>query len=109
MTTTDGKIEVLAPDAASALALEERLAHLAPTTVSDRRTHTSAVHLEGGDDVLDEVLVAMRHWLRDLGLRSTEVLVAGVRHDVRLHDEPPQAEAGALGDGYEGAVLLHEP
>jgi RimK family alpha-L-glutamate ligase len=109
MTTTDGKIEILAPDAASALVLEQRLLHLAPTTVADRRTHTSAVHLEGGDDVLDEVLVAVRHWLRDLGLRSTEVVAAGVRHDVRLEDEPPAAEGDALGAGYEGVVLLHEP
>jgi RimK family alpha-L-glutamate ligase len=109
MTTTDGKIEILAPDAASALVLEERLVHLAPTTVADRRTHTCAVHLEGDDDVLDEVLVAVRHWLRDLGLRSTDVVVAGVRHDVRLDGEPPHADADGLGAGYEGAVLLHEP
>jgi RimK family alpha-L-glutamate ligase len=108
MTTTDGKIEILAPDTGSALALEERLVHLAPTTVTDRRTHTSSVHLEGGADVVDEVLVAVRHWLRDLGLGSTAVFVDGVVREVGLHEEPPP-EPESLGAGYEGTVLVHEP
>lgn len=69
------RIEIDAPDARAAFALERRLAHLRPTALGtgDRWV----VELEDTDDRLDEVEAAVRHWLADLELGETTVRVDG--------------------------------
>ncbi len=69
------RVAVHAPDARSALALERRLSHLEPTAVG--RDERWVVKLDDDGDRLDEVLAAVRHWLREQGLESTSVNVDG--------------------------------
>ena len=74
------RIAVHAPDARTALALERRLSHLEPTSVG--RHDSWIVELDDDGDRLDEVLAAVRHWLREEGLESTSVNVDGVVHQI---------------------------
>jgi hypothetical protein len=77
---TTQRIGILAPDAATALALEKLLSHLEPTTVGRHESWT--VELEDDGDRLDEVIAAVRHWLRENGIESTSVVVDGATHEV---------------------------
>ena len=82
MTTlfTTQRIGILAPDAATALALEKRLSHLEPTTVG--RHDGWMVELEDDGYRFDEVIAAVRHWLRENGLESTSVHTDGATYEV---------------------------
>src|SRR5688500_14179475 len=91
-------IVVTAPDGPAALALERLLAHLGASAVA--RHGRWSVALEDTGDLYDEVAGAVRHWLRDRGLRTAQVAVGGEPRTVRL-DEPLVA--------YDGPVLTHEP
>lgn len=78
MTTTfetSTRIRIEAPDAASALALERRLAHLHPSAVC--RGADWSVELQDFDDRLDEIAIATEHWLRELGAGATTMYVDG--------------------------------
>lgn len=82
------RIEILAPDGPTAFSLEQRLAHLAPVAVE--LAGTWAVEVRGGDD-LEEIEAAVRHWLRDERLDSTELLVDGEPREVALPRPSPSA------------------
>jgi hypothetical protein len=69
------RIRIEAPDAAAALSLERRLAHLHPAAVG--RGSSWCVELEDDDDRLDEITVTVEHWLRTVGARSTQMQVDG--------------------------------
>src|SRR5690348_2642019 len=97
-------IRVEAPDAASAFALEQRLAHLHPSAVG--RGTRWCVEFEDFDDRRGEIEAGIRHWLQEIGVRSTVLSSNG---EVTTVTAEPQAEE-ALGTGYDGArVLEHEP
>jgi hypothetical protein len=99
------KIEILAPDASAAFALEKRLAHLSPTAIGSGLSWS--VDLEDGDDRLDEIEAAVQHWLRDSNLRSTVIRIDGAVRGISVG--PPPLD-GPLGAGYDGGpVLTHEP
>jgi hypothetical protein len=71
---TSAWIRVEAPDAPTAFALEKRLAHLHPTAVG--RGTNWYVELEDFDhDRFDEINAAVQHWLREIGIRSTQMHV----------------------------------
>jgi hypothetical protein len=70
---TSRRIRVEAPDAPTAFALEQRLAHLHPAVVG--RGTDWCVELEDFDDRLDEITATVEHWLRELGIRSTQMHV----------------------------------
>jgi hypothetical protein len=97
------KIEIRAPGATAAFALEKRLAHLRPTAIGSGLGWS--VELEDADDRLDEIEAAVRQWLRVSNLRSTVMCVDGTTKGIsaRSSDE-------LLGAGYDGGpVLTHEP
>ena len=97
-------IRVEAPDATSAIALEQRLAHLHPSAVG--RGTSWCVEFEDFDDRREEIEAGICHWLKELGLRSTVLTANGEATTV---EAGPAAEEG-LGAGYDGAdVLEHEP
>lgn len=97
-------IRVAAPDATSAFALEQRLAHLHPSAVG--RGTDWCVEFEDFDDRIEEIEAGIHHWLREIGLRSTVLTVNGEATTVTL--DPLAADA--LGAGYDDApVLEHEP
>ena len=97
-------IRVEAPDATSAFALEQRLAHLHPSAVG--RGASWCVEFEDFDDRRGEIEAGIRHWLREIGLRSTVLTANG--HSATIAVEPAVEEA--LGTGYDdGDVLEHEP
>jgi len=97
-------IRVEAPDAASAFALEQRLAHLHPSAVG--RGTSWCVEFEDFDDRREEIEAGIRHWLQEIGLRSTVVTTNGKAAAVAVK---PRVEE-ALGTGYDdGHVLEHEP
>lgn len=75
MITTDvsTRIRIDAPDAPAAFELEKRLAHLHPTAVG--RGSEWCVELEDFDDRLDEITATVEHWLRAIGIRSTQMHV----------------------------------
>src|SRR5438105_4482751 len=93
-------LAVAAPDADAAFALEWRLAHLDAAAVARHGSWT--VELEDDGERLDEILAAVRHWLRQRGLRSTSLALDGVPHRVSLEDD-------ALPAYDTGVVLAHEP
>ena len=62
------EIVVAAPDGASALSLEYRLAHLCPVTIS--RDNAWVVEIDGVESP-DEVASAVRSWLCEIGTDST--------------------------------------
>ena len=106
MTTveTSRRIRVDAPDAASAFALERRLAHLRPAAVG--RGTDWCVELEDFDDRLDEITATVEHWLREIGIRSTQMHVDREAVTVVAHD----GAQTSLGSGYDSTgVLEHEP
>jgi hypothetical protein len=94
-------IEVAAPDAQRALALEQRLAHMHAAAIA--RGRSWSVELEDDDDSLDEVVASVRHWLREQHLRTTTITVDGTAHPVVLDAGGPFA--GCADD----PVLTHEP
>jgi hypothetical protein len=97
-------IRVEAPDATSAFALEQRLAHLHPSAVG--RGTVWCVELEDFDDHREEIEAAVRHWLRDTGLGSTVMTSNGQTTTIVVGE--PQLEP--LGAGYDDSrVLEHEP
>jgi hypothetical protein len=97
------KIEILAPDATAAFALEKRLAHLRPTAIGSG--FGWSVELEDSDDRLDEIEAAVRQWLRASNLRSTVMRVDGTTKGISA-----QSSGEPLGAGYDGGpVLTHEP
>ena len=97
-------IRVEAPDANSAIALEQRLAHLHPSAVG--RGTIWCVEFEDFDDRREEIEAGIRHWLKEIGLRSTVLTANGEATTVVAE---PRAEEG-LAAGYDGAdVLEHEP
>lgn len=97
-------IRVEAPDATSAFALEQRLAHLHPTAVG--RGTSWCVEFEDFDDRREEIEAGIRHWLREIGLRSTVLRANGRAATVAA---TPSVEE-PLGTGYDdGDVLDHEP
>ncbi len=98
------RIRVDAPDAETAFALEKRLTHLHPVAVG--RGRSWCVELEDSEGRMDEITAVVEHWLRDIGLHTTEMHVDGgvVTVGGRTADAPP------LGAGYDGTqVLEHEP
>lgn len=98
------RIRIGAPDAQAAFALEKRLSHLHPTGVG--RGADWCVELEDVDDRIDEIEAAAEHWLRELGIRSTQMHVNGNSRTIaaQAKDEAP------LGSEYAtGRVLEHEP
>lgn len=103
--TTSTRIRVDAPDAPTAFALEQRLAHLHPTAIS--RGPDWCVELEDFDhDRFDEIVAAVEHWLRQIGVRSTQVHIDSAVTTVVA--DP--ADRTSLGSGYDDAgVLEHEP
>lgn len=107
MTTVETStwIRVEAPDAPTAFALEKRLAHLHPAAVG--RGPSWCVELEDFDhDRFDEITAAVEHWLREIGIRSTQMHVDG---DVTTVVAYPAGQP-SLGSGYDSAdVLEHEP
>jgi hypothetical protein len=75
VSTTDvsTRIRIEAPDAPTAFELEKRLAHLHPTAVG--RGSEWCVELVDFDDRLDEITATVEHWLRAIGIRSTQMHV----------------------------------
>ncbi len=61
-------VVIQAPDGASALALEYRLAHLSPVTIS--RDNAWVVDIDGVESPT-EVEAAVRAWLSEIGSEST--------------------------------------
>jgi hypothetical protein len=98
-------IRVDAPDARSAFALEQRLAHLHPVTIGMRDRWY--VEFEDYDDRVEEIEAAVRHWLVAQDLAST-TMRAG--NDAQTVVEAPVAVEPLLGAGYDAErVLDHEP
>ena len=95
------RIRVEAPDGAAAFRLEERLAHLHASAVERRRAW--GVELEPTTDREEEIVAAIRHWLREIGHRSTRVTIGGAAHTIAIDDGEP------LGTGYDEGALEHEP
>ncbi len=103
-TETSKRIRIAAPDARTAFALERRLTHLRPVAVG--RGLNWYVELEDLDDRLDEITAAVEHWLREIGVGSTEMHVDGAVLTVATdpRDDTP------LGAGYDSErALEHEP
>jgi hypothetical protein len=90
---TSVRIGIMAPDAATAFALEKRLSHLRPTSIG--RHEGWIVELDDDQDRYDEIVAAVRHWLREIGLDATEIHVDGRIERVE------QVESQVL-------VLIHE-
>jgi hypothetical protein len=80
-TQTPMWIRIDAPDAASAFALERRLAHLHPSAVG--RGAEWCVELEDFDERAEEIEATVRHWLRETGLRSTVMTTNGTPTTIR--------------------------
>ena len=72
---TSVRIGISAPDAATAFALEKRLSHLRPTSIG--RHEGWVVELDDDQERYDEIVAAVRHWLREVGLDATEIHVDG--------------------------------
>jgi hypothetical protein len=99
------RIEIDAPDAPAAFALEKRLAHLRPTAIGAGLGWT--VELEDGDDRVEEVEAAIRYWLRTIGLPATVMRVDGVARTVSTHAY--EGDGTVTLPDYDGRVLTHEP
>jgi hypothetical protein len=83
MTARTGNwIRIDAPDGVSAFLLERRLFHLLPTAVC--RHGAWRVELECDPESEDEVLAAVRHWLRESSADSTEVVFEGGGRTLRV-------------------------
>jgi len=101
---TSMRIRIEAPDAAAALGLERRLAHLHPAAVG--RGSSWCVELEDDDDRPGEITATVEHWLHRVGLRSTQMHVGDAVRTVRAYP----AEGSQLDARYDrGLVLEHEP
>ncbi len=98
---TKVQIRVEAPSAAAAFLLEDELGH--PWASAVRHDALWCVELEKVDGSVDAVLAAVRGWLDEIGSRSAEVWVDGVRRTVTVRGAEP------LGSGYDGPSLEHEP
>lgn len=97
-------IRIEAPDGDSALALEQRLAHLHASAVAHRDRWS--VNVEDFDDHLDEIEAVVRHWLRTIEETAARIQVGGVTRVVTVH-VPDEARLGA---GYDREPALeHEP
>ena len=83
------EIVIAAPDGASALALECRLAHLCPVTIS--RDNAWVVEIDGVDSP-DEVENAVQSWLCEIGTDSTLMRVDErlSRVKARIHEPRPR-------------------
>jgi hypothetical protein len=88
---TSRRICIDAPDAPTAFALERRLAHLHPAAVG--RGTDWCVELEDFDDRLDEIEAAVEHWLREIGIRSTQLHVDRDVTTVLAYPAPQEAFA----------------
>jgi hypothetical protein len=91
------RIEIEAPDASAALALEQRLAHLRPAAIASGIGWVVA--LETDADRIDEIEAAVRHWLGEIDLRATFMRVGGEVTTVTATAAPPS-------DGYRPEELL---
>lgn len=80
------RIGIMAPDAATAFALEKRLSHLRPTSIG--RHDGWVVELDDDQDRYDEILAAVRHWLRETGLDATDIHVDGRTERVEQVESP---------------------
>jgi hypothetical protein len=78
-TKAVSRVFVDAPDGPAALALEQRLAHLAPAAIA--RGDRWFVEIEAVED-LSELAASVRSWLRELGAAETCMRVDG--RDVRV-------------------------
>lgn len=97
-------IRIEAPDGDTALALEQRLAHLHASAVAHHDRWS--VDVEDFDDHLDEIEAVVRRWLRMIGETAARLQVGGVTRVVTVH-VPEEARLGA---GYDlGPALEHEP
>jgi hypothetical protein len=83
---TSVRIGIMAPDAATAFVLEKRLSHLRPTSIG--RHEGWVVELDDDQDRYDEIVAAVRHWLREIGLAATEVHVDGRVERVEQVESP---------------------
>jgi hypothetical protein len=75
------KVEVAAPDAATAFMLERRLSHLAPTVVGQGSEWS--VELDADSDRLEEIEAAVRRWLWEEALTEATVVTGDRKR--RLH------------------------
>src|SRR4051794_22165896 len=84
-TTAVYDIEIDAPDGAGAVELEQRLAHLTPTTAA--RGSEWFVEIPGPAN-LEEIEAVVRAWLDDLGTASTAIRAGGSVYEVACHRSP---------------------
>lgn len=97
-------IRVGAPDGETAVALEQRLAHLHPSAVG--RGDVWYVEIEDFDDRGAEIEAAVRHWLDQIGVRST-VLTSDGEERVIVGSATRTAEF--IPDYESTPALEHEP
>lgn len=104
ITFNTARIHIDAPDAASALVLERRLAHLHPVAVG--RGSAWCVELQDADDRIEEIAATVEHWLRAGGMGSTQMRVDGAVRTITAVGH----NGSGLAAGYDGAsVLEHDP
>lgn len=92
-------VEIEAPDGAAALALEQRLAHLAPTTVA--RGRRWVVEVPGATSA-EELGVVVREWLDEIGEPATTMLVDGRLFRVAGHEAERRARHRASHGDFIG-------
>ena len=90
LMTRPHEIVVEAPDGASALALEYRLAHLCPVTIS--RDNAWVVEIDAVESPA-EVESAVRSWLCEIGSDSTLMRVDERLSRVKARIDEPQRRA----------------
>jgi hypothetical protein len=78
-------IEIDAPDGAAALALEQRMAHLAPTMFAHGNHWTVEVPAA---ESAEELEAAVRGWLAQIGQAETTMRIAGREVRVAGHPRP---------------------
>jgi hypothetical protein len=96
-TKTDARVLIDAPDGAAALALERRLAHLAPVSIA--HDDQWLVEIEAVED-LSALEASVKSWLRELGTAETRMRVDG--RDVRVCATNPEHRRGASNEHFIG-------